>query len=126
MSQAPVRERRVGVFFWGFRGEKGHLAFPVPLRLGERSLRWVESSNCNYVPASSRRVGSGVPGQESPIMKCQVCGGLLDRRVTDLPSKTGDSPFVVLKALPVLQCRQCDDTELEHDIMMRVEQMLSE
>jgi YgiT-type zinc finger domain-containing protein len=42
-------------------------------------------------------------------MRCRVCGGLLERRVTDLPFKIGDSSIVILKALPVLQCRQCGE-----------------
>jgi YgiT-type zinc finger domain-containing protein len=58
-------------------------------------------------------------------MRCRVCGGLLEQRVTDLPFKIGDSSIVILKALPVLQCRQCDETELEHATMLRVDQLLA-
>ena len=57
-------------------------------------------------------------------MRCRVCGGLLEHRVTDLPFKIGDSAIVILKALPVLQCRQCGDTELEHATMARVDELL--
>ncbi len=57
-------------------------------------------------------------------MKCRVCGGLLEARVTDLPFKIGDSTIVILKALPVLECRQCGDTELEHATMARVDLLL--
>jgi YgiT-type zinc finger domain-containing protein len=57
-------------------------------------------------------------------MKCRVCGGLLEPRVTDLTFKTGDSSIVILKALPVLQCRQCGDIELEHSTMARVDELL--
>ena len=46
-------------------------------------------------------------------MRCRICGGLLESRVTDLPFKIGDSSIVILRSLPVLQCRQCGDTELE-------------
>jgi YgiT-type zinc finger domain-containing protein len=59
------------------------------------------------------------------MMRCRVCGGLLEHRVTDLPFKVGDSSIVVLKALPVLQCRQCGDTEVEHETMRRVEEVLA-
>ena len=59
-------------------------------------------------------------------MRCRVCGGLQERRITDLPFKIGDSSIVVLKALPVLQCRQCGDTEVEQATMGRVEQVLAE
>ena len=57
-------------------------------------------------------------------MKCRVCGGALEPRVTDLPFKTGDSSIVILKDLPVLQCRQCGDIELENSVMSKVEQVL--
>jgi YgiT-type zinc finger domain-containing protein len=49
----------------------------------------------------------------------------MEARVTDLPFKTGDCSIVILKALPVLQCRQCGDTELEHQTMLRVDALLS-
>jgi YgiT-type zinc finger domain-containing protein len=58
-------------------------------------------------------------------MRCRVCGGLLEQRVTDLPFKIGDSSIVILKALPVLQCRQCGETELEHATVLRVDELLA-
>jgi YgiT-type zinc finger domain-containing protein len=58
-------------------------------------------------------------------MRCRVCGGSLERRVTDLPFKIGDSAIVIIKALPVLQCRQCGETELEHETMLRVDEVLA-
>jgi YgiT-type zinc finger domain-containing protein len=58
-------------------------------------------------------------------MRCRICGGRLEARITDLPFKTGDSSIVILRALPVLQCRQCGDTELEQATMSRVDQLLA-
>ncbi len=58
-------------------------------------------------------------------MRCRVCGGLLESRITDLPFKIGDFSIVILKSLPVLQCRQCGDTELEQQTMSRVDELLS-
>jgi len=58
-------------------------------------------------------------------MRCRVCGGALERRVTDLPFKVGDTTIVIVKALPVLQCRQCGDIELEHIAMERVDRLLA-
>ena len=58
-------------------------------------------------------------------MRCRICGGLLEPRVTDLPFKIGDSSIVILRSLPVLQCRQCGDTELEQVTMSRVDQFLA-
>lgn len=58
-------------------------------------------------------------------MSCRICAGSMESRVTDLPFKIGDFSIVILKALPVLQCRQCGDTELEHQTMLRVDELLS-
>jgi YgiT-type zinc finger domain-containing protein len=58
-------------------------------------------------------------------MRCRVCGGALEKRVTDLPFKIGDTAIVIVRALPVLQCRQCSDTELEDTEMKRVDQLLA-
>jgi len=58
-------------------------------------------------------------------MKCRVCGGQLESRITDLPFKVGDLSIVILRSLPVLQCRQCGETELEQATMSRVDQLLA-
>ena len=57
-------------------------------------------------------------------MRCRVCGGVMEDRVTDLPFKIGDTSIVILRALPVLQCRQCRDIELDDATMLRVDQLL--
>ncbi len=59
-------------------------------------------------------------------MKCRLCGETLEPRVTDLPFKVGDSSIVVLEGLPVLQCRQCGETELENETMLRVDAVLAD
>jgi YgiT-type zinc finger domain-containing protein len=58
-------------------------------------------------------------------MKCRVCGGALERRATDLPFKIGNSSIVILKDLPVLQCGQCDEIDVENSVMSKVEEVLS-
>ena len=58
-------------------------------------------------------------------MRCRVCAGKLESRITDLPFKVGDSSIVILRSLPVLQCRQCGETELEQATMSRVDQLLA-
>lgn len=58
-------------------------------------------------------------------MRCRLCGGTLESRVTDLPFKLGDTTIVVVRALPVLQCGQCGETELEDDAMRRVDQLMA-
>ena len=58
-------------------------------------------------------------------MRCRVCGGSMQRRITDLPFKLGDKSIVIIKDLPVLQCTQCNEIELDHPEMERVEALLS-
>jgi len=57
-------------------------------------------------------------------MRCRACGGSLESRVTDLPFKLADTTIVILKALPVLECPQCGDTEFDQGTMSRVDQLL--
>ena len=58
-------------------------------------------------------------------MKCRVCGGLPTKQITDLPFKTDVSSIVIIKALPVLQCGQCGETELDSTTMKRVDELLA-
>jgi len=58
-------------------------------------------------------------------MRCRVCGAEMEDRITDLPFKLSDTSIVIVKSLPVWQCRQCSDTEMDHAVMARVDQMLS-
>jgi len=58
-------------------------------------------------------------------VNCRICGGAMDERVTDLPFKIGDTSIVIVKSLPVLQCRQCGEAELENVAMSRVDRLLA-
>ena len=58
-------------------------------------------------------------------MKCRICGGAMEERVTDLPFKIGDTSIVIVRSLPVLQCRQCGEAELENVAMSRVDRLLA-
>jgi YgiT-type zinc finger domain-containing protein len=58
-------------------------------------------------------------------MKCRICGGLLEARVTDLPFKIGDTAIVIVRASPVFQCGQCGETELDNVAMSRVDPILA-
>jgi len=58
-------------------------------------------------------------------VNCRVCGGRLEKRVTDLPFKVSDTAIVIVKSLPVLACRQCGDTEMEDAEMARVNELLA-
>jgi YgiT-type zinc finger domain-containing protein len=58
-------------------------------------------------------------------MVCRVCQGEQKARVTDLPFKIGDSAIVIVKGLPVWQCGQCGEIELDHQIMVKVDELLN-
>ena len=57
-------------------------------------------------------------------MRCHVCGGPLERTVTDLPFKRGAHRTVIVRDLPALVCGQCGEHVLEDDVMARVEALL--
>lgn len=58
------------------------------------------------------------------FMRCRTCGGTLRPQQTDVPFKTGATTIVILKWLPVLQCGQCGEIELEQATMHRVEELI--
>ena len=57
-------------------------------------------------------------------MKCHVCGSDMVPVVTDLPFKLNDTTIVIVKSLPVLQCRNCSEYALEDAVMQRVDEIL--
>lgn len=57
-------------------------------------------------------------------MRCHVCGSELVSMVTDLPFKLNETTIVILKDLPVLQCRGCSEYLLEDAVMERVDEIL--
>ena len=57
-------------------------------------------------------------------MKCHVCGSEMVRIQTDLPFKVSEITIVIVKALPVLQCRRCAEYALEDLVMERVDAIL--
>jgi len=65
-----------------------------------------------------------LPSKENAIIRCRICGGLLRPRVTNLPYKLAGTTIAILKALPVFECPQCGDTELDQATMLRVDQLL--
>jgi hypothetical protein len=84
-----------------------------------------QCEDCHYVYTRTRRVGREPADKENQLVSCRICGGSMESRITDLPFKTGDFSIVIVKALPVLQRRQCSDTELDHQTMLRVDELLS-
>ena len=58
-------------------------------------------------------------------MMCHICGGRFEKVVTNLPFKVGDQCTVILKNLPVLQCRNCPEYLIEDAVMERIDAILS-
>ena len=56
-------------------------------------------------------------------MKCQVCGSKLKPLITDLPFKISDETIVILKSLPVFQCENCSEYQLDDPVMAGVEKI---
>ncbi|MBN1509514.1 MAG: YgiT-type zinc finger protein [Sedimentisphaerales bacterium] len=53
-------------------------------------------------------------------MICRNCGGELEKLVTNLPFKVDEDSIVIIKGLPVLQCKNCGEYLLEDAVMERV------
>ena len=58
-------------------------------------------------------------------MRCTVCGAKMKRVTSDLPFKTSDHAIVILKNLPVLQCRNCTEHLIEDAVLSRVDEILA-
>ncbi|MBC8217758.1 MAG: YgiT-type zinc finger protein [Planctomycetes bacterium] len=58
-------------------------------------------------------------------MICHNCGGNLEKLVTNLPFKIGYDSIVIIKGLPVLQCRNCSEYLIEDEVMEKVDSILS-
>ena len=58
-------------------------------------------------------------------MKCTVCGAELHAARTDLPFKVRAAGIVILKSLPVLQCRNCPEYLIEDVVLARVDEILA-
>ena len=57
-------------------------------------------------------------------MKCTVCGGTLEAVRTDLPFKVSTVTIVIIKNVPVLQCRNCTEYLIEDEALAHVEALL--
>jgi len=58
-------------------------------------------------------------------MTCHVCGSKLERLVTSLPFKVDESSIVIIRDLPVLQCRNCSEYVIEDAVMEKIDAILS-
>ena len=57
-------------------------------------------------------------------MKCTVCGARMGSMITDLPFKLGEQRIVIIKQLPVMQCRSCREYLIEDAVMQRIDVLL--
>ncbi len=57
-------------------------------------------------------------------MKCPVCGAGMEPIQTDLPIKLSEEHIVILKQLPVLQCRACREYLIEDGVTARIDTVL--
>jgi len=58
-------------------------------------------------------------------MKCHLCGGELEKVVTQFPFKISDSSIVIIKNMPVFQCDRCIEYSIEDFVMEKVDHILS-
>ncbi len=57
-------------------------------------------------------------------MRCRVCGAEMERVKTDLPFKVTEATIVVLKDLPVWQCKNCQEYLIDDATMAQVDDTL--
>jgi YgiT-type zinc finger domain-containing protein len=57
-------------------------------------------------------------------MKCHACGGTLEELETDLPFKIGNKTIVIIRSLPVMQCRSCSEYLIDDKVMEKVDAIL--
>ena len=57
-------------------------------------------------------------------MKCHMCGFDMEAVVTNLPFKVKEKTIIIVKDLPVLQCRNCNEYSLEDPVMEQVDKIL--
>ena len=58
-------------------------------------------------------------------MICHNCGGKLEKIITDLPFKVKCDSIIIIKELPILQCRNCNEYLIEDPVMEKVDWVLS-
>jgi YgiT-type zinc finger domain-containing protein len=55
-----------------------------------------------------------------------MCGSVLKPTVTDLPFKVRETTTVIFRGLPVLQCPNCPEYQIEDQVFARVETLLAD
>ena len=57
-------------------------------------------------------------------MICHNCGSSLENLITSLPFKLSNDCIVIIKGLPVLQCRNCSEYVIEDQVMEKIDIIL--
>ncbi len=58
-------------------------------------------------------------------MICHNCGGRLEKIITNLPFKVNYDSIIIIKKLPLLQCRNCNEYLIEDSVMEKVDCVLT-
>jgi YgiT-type zinc finger domain-containing protein len=58
-------------------------------------------------------------------MKCHTCGGKMEHTISDLPFKVRQHSIVIIKSVPVFQCDNCSEYQLEDSVMKSVDVLLN-
>jgi len=58
-------------------------------------------------------------------MMCHNCGDKLEKLITSLPFKIYCNRIVIIKKLPILQCRNCSEYLIEDEVMQNVDSILN-
>jgi YgiT-type zinc finger domain-containing protein len=69
-------------------------------------------------------MGSRSKNQEATAMKCHQCGFDMEAGVTNLPFKVKENTIIIVKDLPILQCKNCNEYSLEGVVMEQVDKIL--
>jgi YgiT-type zinc finger domain-containing protein len=59
------------------------------------------------------------------FMTCHSCGGTLEKIDSDLPFKTKQLTIIIIKKLPVLQCKNCSAYLIEDPVMEKIDDLLN-
>jgi len=58
-------------------------------------------------------------------MICENCGDKLEKMITNLPYKVNYDSIVIIKGIPVLQCRNCREYVIEDEVMQNVDSIFN-
>ena len=69
-------------------------------------------------------MGKGFQNKEKTMI-CHNCGCSLENLITNLPFKLSDDCIVIIKGLPILQCRNCNEYVIEDQVLEKVDSILN-